>query len=202
MIAHLLALLHIAAPAWAADADKTVSGLPSWAPWLIGVVILPIVWPWIKKAVASSISADFLKAVKAALDEGDEDDDVLILAFVRWVKVKSTKLGAKGSDAYTVIAKWICSRVKLLAGREALVAELAETCVESVRDTAVEIEQGAKADNLYTLELIRVKVSAIQAKIEAGGANENLTAATVMCSDLISAISPHLPPPPTPPIAP
>lgn len=139
MILRALAFLLLAAPAFAADSQG--SGLPPWAGYLVGAVILPFVWPWIKKAVAASIAKDFLKAIKAALAEGDEDDDVLILAFVHWVKVKSAKLDAKGADAYAVVAKWICSRVKILAGREVLVGELVEACVEDMRDAAVEIEK-------------------------------------------------------------
>ena len=194
MVTSVLALLLLATSAFAADSQG--GGMPPWAGYLIGAVILPFVWPWIKKAVAASIAKDFLKAVKAALAEGDEDDDVLILAFVHWVKVKSAKLDTRGADAYAVVSKWICSRVKILAGREVLVGELVETCVESVRDTATEIEKDAP---VLSLVKTRESIVKIQSLIEAGGANENLTAATVLCSELLAAIPPAPSPPPLAP---
>lgn len=141
MIAHALAALHIATPAWAADAVQKADSIPSWVAWLLAAVVVPFVWPWVKKWVAASIAKDFLRAIKAALAAGDEDDDVLILAFVKWVRIKTAKLDLKGAAAYEFIAKWICARVPILKGREALVAELAEACDEAVGEAAAEIEK-------------------------------------------------------------
>lgn len=138
MIARLFALMHLPVPAWASTASLAASTTPSWVWTLLAV---PFVWPYVRKAISSYIANQFLLQIDSAIDDGDEDDDILLLAANHWIEVKAKKLGAQGESRFMAVAVSICSRIKFLTGREKLVAELAQSIVESFADVAEKIEK-------------------------------------------------------------
>lgn len=136
MIARIFTALHMSVPAWAAQASQAASTTPLLV-WTM--LAIPFVWPYVKKAISSYIARQFILQIDSAIDDGDEDDDILLLAANHWIEVKAKKLGAQGEGRFMAVAANICSRIKFLTGREKLVAELAQSIVESFADAAQEL---------------------------------------------------------------
>lgn len=118
-----------------------MNGIPTWAHWLTGLVLLPIVWPFVKRFLVGQVVNEFVALVKEGLEAGDEDDDALILAVVHWIDRKCGALGVAGPARFKVLAADLADRVKFLKGREEIVAELAEAVVSGVGEAAKKLEE-------------------------------------------------------------
>ena len=105
---------------------------------LVSLVMVPFIWAFVRKRIAKAAAENFTKLVRAGLEAGDEDDDVLILAIAHWIEKKAEKLGASNGDRPMVIAKWICERVKFLRGRESDLADL----IKDILAEVIEAEKG------------------------------------------------------------
>lgn len=108
--------------------------------WAIGLTLamgLPFAFKW-GKAYLSKLAADkMLEAIRIALEKGDDDDDVLIHAIVKWVERKTESLGAGDKPAQAATA--LCERFPLLKGKEADVTDL-------IRSVIIAVEKAAESD--------------------------------------------------------
>lgn len=140
-------LLPVASIAADVVASQTPSvAVPTWLHWLTGLVIIPLVWPFIKRFLVGQVVNEFVALIKEGIEAGDEDDDAFILAAVHWINKKCSGLGAAGPARFKVFAMNLSTRVKFLKGREDILAELAEATVAGVADASKKIETEQPAE--------------------------------------------------------
>jgi hypothetical protein len=114
--------------------------LGAWSVGLVATVAIPLALPLIKKWAAGLVGARLIEAMNTALSAGDADDDVVVLAVVKWVEVKSAKLGVQGEGRLAVVARELCAKVPVLSGREAAVQDLLVALVKAAEDAAKSVE--------------------------------------------------------------
>lgn len=109
-----------------------------------GALAMPFILPMVQKWLVSAVISKLMEAAHVALSAGDQDDDVVVMAVVHWVEVKSRRLAVDGPARFKAVAEMVCSRVPVLKGREAAVEDLIVALVKAAEDAAKKVQDEQK----------------------------------------------------------